>query len=469
MTLAAELHYWPITMLAERLRQGAVSAVDVTRHMLDRIDRVDAKLHSYVLVMGEAALDQARKADAELARGFDRGLLHGVPLAIKDIFFTANAPTTAGSTFLGECNPRWDATAVTRLNDAGAVLLGKLAMTEGAVSEHPPTRPIPVNPWHDDYWTGISSSGSGVAVAAGLCFGALGTDTGGSIRMPSGSCGLSGIKPTWGRVSLHGVFPLCTTRDHAGPMARNARDAAIMLAAIAGDDPEDPMSLADPVDDYVGQLDTGIAGLRIGVDRRTLTEGVDAELAEALDTALALMESLGARICDVTYPSPDDYLENYFAETAAEIAIAHEATFPARADEYGAVLRRSIEAAANVTGSDVVRVAHKRERFKGDLARLFARVDVLFLPLFPIVTQTAARMTELSSDPRTFMRLLGRYTIPFNASGSPALVLPCGFGGNGLPLPMQLVGRHCGEATLFRIGAAYQSRTDWHSRHPGWG
>lgn len=460
-----DLHYWNVTQLGDALRSRRVSSIEATKHLLARIARLEPRLHSYVALFGDRALDQARRADGEMARGLDRGLLHGVPVAIKDIFFTKDAPTTAGSTFLGECNPRWDATVVQRLDRAGAVLLGKLAMTEGALSEHRPDLPAPRNPWNRDYWAGFSSSGSGVATAAGLCFASVGTDTGGSIRMPSSACGLSGMKPTWGRVSRHGLFPLCESRDHIGPMARNAKDAAALLGALAGRDPHDPTSLPQPVDNYLSEIERGIGDLRIGVDRNAIHERVDDEIAEALDRAIETLAALGARIQEVVLPSPADYLRIYFASTVSEIALAHAATYPARASEYGNVLRHTLEASAGAKGIDVARVEHERLRYAGALAYVLQDVDIVLTPVFAVQTQTVEQMAKLT-DPAEFIMTRGRFTIPFNATGSPAVVLTCGFAAAGLPIAMQLVGRHLAESDLFRAGHAYQQATDWHARHP---
>jgi amidase len=460
-----ESHFWSLTELAGRLRRREASSLEITRHLLGRIDHFEPRLHSYVTVMSESALNQARRADEEIDRGYDRGPLHGVPIAIKDIFYTADAPTTAGSTFLEAHTPRWNATVVEKLNKAGAVLLGKLATTEGALSEHRPDRPAPKNPWNVDYWAGFSSSGSGVATAAGLCYASVGTDTGGSIRMPSSACGLSGMKPTWGRVSRHGLFPLCESRDHVGPMARSAADAAAMLGAIAGHDTKDATSLPQPPANYLGEIGRSIGGLRLGVDREALTAGVDPAIAEALKQAVATFEGLGMRVREVQFPSPVEYLKIYFAATVSEVALAHAATFPAHADKYGTVLRRTLEAAASAKGTDVIKVEHEKLKFCGQLANLFEDVDVLLLPVFTMPTQTCEEMAKLT-DPAEFILTRGRFTIPFNASGNPAFVLPCGVSANGMPLSMQLVGRHLDEATLFRAGHAYQQVTDWHTRHP---
>lgn len=459
-----DLHYRSLIDLAGAIGRGEISSEAVTGHLLDRIDRVDPRLHSYVTLLRDDALAQARCADAEIHAGWRRGPLHGVPVAIKDLLFTAAAPTTAGSNILGALTPRWNATVVDRLERAGAVLLGKLATTEGALSEHPSRRPVPVNPWHADYWTGISSSGSGVATAAGLCFAALGTDTGGSIRVPSSACGLTGLKPTYGRVSRHGLFPMCEGRDHIGPMARSAADAAALLGVIAGPDPKDPTALQDPVGNYLATIDDGIEGVRIGFDPQILADLPDDRLKSAIEHALQTFEALGAHLREIAYPSPDAYLRDYFAETAAEVAIAHAPFFAEHADDYGAVLRKVIEAGATVSGQDVVRVQQQRMKLCGAFARLFTGIDLLALPLMPQRTQTVAAMAAI--DPPAFIRTHGRFTLPFNSSGHPALVLPCGADDLGLPLSVQLVGRHVEEALLFRAGHAFQQATAWHIRHP---
>ena len=284
----SELHFLSLTDVACKVRSRAISSVEVTQHMIERIDRLDGELRSYATVIADVALAQAREADAEIADGRGRGPLHGVPIGIKDLCATRDAPTHVGSIALRNWNPGIDATVVARLRTAGAVLLGKLQMTEGAFGDHHPDIAPPVNPWGADYWTGVSSSGSGVATAAGLCFGSLGTDTGGSIRFPSHCGSVTGIKPTWGRVSRAGAFALSDSLDHIGPMTRSAADAAVMLGIIAGRDPKDPTSLAAPVPDYLADLDSGITGLRIAFDERDCTEGVDPGVTRMIKAAAGL-------------------------------------------------------------------------------------------------------------------------------------------------------------------------------------
>ncbi|MDE0390086.1 MAG: amidase, partial [Rhodospirillales bacterium] len=262
----SDLHELMLTEVAAKIQSREVSAAEVTAHTLARIERLDGTLRSYATVMADVATEQAAQADAEIASGTARGPLQGVPFGLKDLCLTKDAPTHVGSVALHNWSPGVDGTVTARLREAGTVFAGKLQMTEGAYAVHHPSIAPPVNPWHPDYWTGVSSSGSGVATTARLCYGSLGTDTGGSIRFPSQACGVTGLKPTWGRVSRAGAFALSETLDHIGPMARSAADCAAILGVIAGVDPDDPTTVQAPVPDYLGSIDAGIEGMRIGLD-----------------------------------------------------------------------------------------------------------------------------------------------------------------------------------------------------------
>ncbi len=286
-----DLHYLSLDEVARRLKARKLSSVEATQAMLDRIGKLDPKLKSYATLTPERALADARRLDAETAAGKSRGPLHGVPIAIKDLCDTEGVPTAAGMAIRRGHVPAKDATVVTRLKQAGAVILGKLQMTEGAYGVHHPSVDPPVNPFNAAYWTGVSSSGSGVATAAGLCFASLGSDTGGSIRFPSTMNGLSGLKPTWGRVSRAGVFPLAESLDHVGPMCRSALDAAIVLGIIAGADPDDPTAAPQPVPDYAAAAGAGVKGKRIGVPKNLI--GADADSQRALDGAMAALQGQG--------------------------------------------------------------------------------------------------------------------------------------------------------------------------------
>ena len=290
------LHYMTITELAELIRSGELSPVEATQAQLDRIAKLDGHLKSYATVMADHAMLQARRAEQEIADGDYRGPLHGVPIAVKDLCFTTGVRTMGGSKVYADHVPSFDSTVVARFEAAGAVLLGKLNLTEGAMGGYNPELQIPLNPWDNDRWTGSSSSGSGSATAAGLCYGSLGSDTGGSIRFPAASCGIVGIKPTWGRVSRYGVLALAESLDHVGPMTRSVADAAVILQAIAGFDPNDPTSLSDPVPDYMDGIGAGIEGVRIGYDLNHISDSVDPELTQAVLNGIAVLRELGAEI-----------------------------------------------------------------------------------------------------------------------------------------------------------------------------
>jgi amidase len=458
------MHYTTLLEAASAIRSRKVSSVELTRAMLDRIARIDPSLHSYATVTPELALMQADAADAEITAGNYRGPLHGVPIAVKDICNTAGVVTAAGMTIHADNVPDHDATVVRRLRDAGAVLLGKLQLTEGAfVSHHPAVIP-PLNPWNADYYAGASSSGSGVATAAGLCFGSLGSDTGGSIRFPCSANGLTGLKPTWGRVSRYGVFTLAASLDHVGPMTRSAADSGAMLGVIAGLDRNDPTTLAAPVPDYLAQLDAGIGGVRIGVDALYNETGCDPDIRATVRKALKVLQGQGATIKEVKLPDPEVVIALWGIHCAVEVAIAHEATHPSRADEYGG-LAKVIEAGRAVSAVELMKAHHARLAFTGALMTLFENIDLLLIPTQPLADFTLVQEKQLFSTPEGLARFL-RFTTPFDMSGSPTITLPGGFTMNGLPLSFQLVGRHLEEALLVRAGHAYQQVTDWHRRHP---
>ena len=299
--MSTPLHYASLDEVARQVKARRQSSVDLTRALLDRIGRIDPRLRSFAMLTPERALADAAARDAETAAGQSRGALHGVPIVVKDLCNTEGVPTAAGTTIHRDNIPAEDATVVARLKAQGAVILGKLQMTEGAFGAHHPSVAAPINPWNEAYWTGVSSSGSGVATAAGLCYASLGSDTGGSIRFPSTMNGLSGLKPTWGRVSRAGVFALADSLDHIGPMCRSALDCAIVLGAIAGADDRDPTASPQPVPDYANAIGTGVAGRRIG--RLVDLKEVDEDSRRALDGAVEVLAKAGATIVDVALPA----------------------------------------------------------------------------------------------------------------------------------------------------------------------
>lgn len=451
--------------VAEMIRKGETTSVAITRNILDRIATVDPHFQSYIHVCRDRALDRAVAADAEMGNGIFRGPLHGIPIAVKDLCYTTFAPTRAGTTIYKDFVPFYNATVVDRLETAGAIVLGKLTMTEGAYTGHHPDIPTPPNPWNADYWVGTSSTGSGVATSAGLCFASLGSDTGGSIRYPCATCGLTGIKPTWGRVSRHGVFALADSLDHIGPMARSAADCAAILQVIAGWDVLDPTSVDTPVPDYVAEVGKGVRDMRIGIDRSYAFGGVDLQVAEALERAIDVFEGLGARVVHVTMPDYDELVAAWIMMCAIETAVAHRDTYPDRASEYGPALAQLIDEGHATTGTEAARGHHLRIAFTQALATMFGEVDCMLCPTMPKLTPSLADMSDYGDDPSVLQAIM-RFTAPFDFSGSPTITLPNGIDSAGMPLSMQIVGAHLGEGAIIRAAAAYQSVTDWHTRHP---
>ena len=459
------IHFETLTRISEQIRNRQISSVDVTKAMLDRIQNLDGTYRSYTTVLADRALARAEAADRETAKNIWRGPLHGVPIAVKDLCNTTYAPTGAGTTILRNRTPDHNATVVDRLEQGGAVILGKLSMTEGAYTSHHPDNPSPLNPWNKDHWVGSSSTGSGVATAAGLCYGSLGSDTGGSIRFPSATCGLTGIKPTWGRVSRYGVFPLAASLDHVGPMTRSAADAAAILGVIAGADPNDPTTLQAPVPNYLAKLGGNIRGVTIGIDRSFISNGIDDEVVGAINEAENVFASLGARIREITFPATERLVRGWIPFCSVETAIAHQDTYPARSAEYGPDLAALIEQGRQLTAMDLGEIFHERLSFSGALAALFQEVDLLLVPTMPVPVPSLTRMTEYGQDPNVLLRIL-RFTAPFDFSGNPTITLPSGIDRAGIPLSLQLVGRHISEDLLCRAGHAFQQVTDWHTRRP---
>ena len=463
--MTSDLHYLELTELSRRMQNREISPVEVTTAQLARIEALDGRLRSYAYVMTEAALTRARVAEAEIMRGESRGPLHGVPIAVKDLCWTRGVPTAAGMTIHRDFRPAEDATVVRKLYAGGAVILGKLQLTEGATSDYHPEIAAPVNPWNAEHWPGASSSGCGVATAAGLCYGSLGSDTAGSIRFPSAANGVTGLKPTWGRVSRYGLFELAATLDHIGPMARSARDCGALLGVIAGSDPLDPTAVLDPVPNYLADLPRGLRGLRIGVDEALNTIGVDQETVESMAAVLATLRSLRAEIRPISFPDVNQIIADGFLLSSLQTAVAHEDTYPLRKSEYGPALARFIDSGRTLSGIDYQKIILRRANFGGRVAALFQDVDLLLVPAQSMASPTMAQFAHMTENPEALTALL-RYTLPFNMTGSPTITLPCGFAEAGTPSAFQFVGRHLDEELLVRAGHAYQVETDWHRRHP---
>lgn len=461
------LHFATITALAEQLQARQLSPVDVTQELLRRVAQHDGVYQSYATVMADHALQQARVAEQEIASGTYRGPLHGVPVAVKDLCYTRGVRTMGGTQALTTHVPTFDATAVAKLQNAGAVLLGKLNLTEGAMAGYNPAFAIPVNPWNAGRWTGGSSSGSGVATAAGLCFGSLGSDTGGSIRFPAAACGVVGLKPTWGRVSRYGVLALAESLDHVGPLTRSVADAAIMLQAIAGYDPQDPTSLSAPLPDLLADLAQGVRGLRLGVDEHYITAGVDPDLAAAVLEGIRLLERLGAQRVDVRLPDLAPYLAAWPTLCTAEAVAAHAATYPAQRDAYGPWFRGWLDHGSQVSGAAYAQANNLRAACNGLLRDLWSGIDALACPSMPAPPGPVTPQGLYGPiPPGGFDMARLRFTAPYNFNGAPTLSVPCGLSRDGLPLSLQFVGKPLGESLVCRFGHAYEQATTWHTMRP---
>lgn len=458
-------HYLTLSDVCRRVKSGEFTSVQVTEALLARIDALDDGLHSFARVMRDAALQTAERLDNERHEGKPLGALHGVPVAVKDLLATKGVITASGTKVMGDHVPEADATVVARLKEAGAVIIGKTQLTEGAFSTHHPDIQPPQNPWNRDYWPGVSSSGSGVAVAAGLAYGALGSDTGGSIRFPSGACGLVGIKPTYGRVSRHGAFPLAESLDHIGPMTRCVEDAARMLQVLAGVDALDATTLEDPVPNYSAMLATSVQGFRIGVDWDYVSTSVDPAVVGVVRDAVGVFQDLGADVVEVTMPGAYRRLVKEWGITCAvECAKAHRETYPSRKDDYGPVLAGLLEAglAADRDAYDALETL--RAEFRSELDALLSGVDTLIAPTMvtpPPTWETINAIVQSDDEIADFIT----FTAPFDYSGHPTITLPAGLFENGLPKSFQLIGRWLGEPTLIRAGSAYEAALGF-DQHP---
>jgi len=454
--------------LAERIQARSLSPVALAEALLDRIGRLNPGLNAFVTLAGESALAEARQAEAELAAGRSRGPLHGIPVGHKDLYATRGLRTTGGSRQLAERVPAEDATSVARLRAAGTVLLGKLNTHEFAygptneVSLFGPSR----NPWDRERITGGSSGGSGAALAAGLVPLATGSDTGGSIRIPAACCGVSGLKPTYGRVSRAGVLPLCWSMDHAGPMARSVRDLALMLGAMAGHDPRDAASAERPVPDYAAALSGEVRGLRVGVPRGYFFAPAQPGVVQAVEQALRDLERLGARLVPLEVADIGHAAAAALVIYLAESTAWHEDTLDGRPELYDPSVRDFLELGDQVLAKDYLLAQRYRSHLGRSLAACFDQVDILAMPTLPLTaTPFGATKVDLGGERASPFGALLRNCEPFNLTGLPALTVPCGFA-ESLPVGLQLVAPAFAEPLLLNAGDAYQRATDWHWQRP---
>jgi len=449
-----------IRELAPLLRAGKLSPVELARATLARIERENPRLNAYLAVFHDEALEEAREAEREIRAGRYRGPLHGIPVSLKDLFHMRGRRTTAGSKILAEFIPDADAAAVERLRAAGAVIVGKTNLHElayGITNNNPhygPTR----NPHDTARIPGGSSGGSGAAVAAGLCAASLGTDTGGSIRIPASFCGVVGLKPAFGRVSRRGVFPLGRSLDHVGPLARSAWDAAAVLQAIAGHDPADQASADHPVPDFLSEIELGIQGLVIGVPDNYFFDRLDPEVEAAVRSAIAAMERAGARLEPITLAGIAEATEACYLLLLAEAAALYEKELRDRPQDFGSDVRALLEQGRQAPATDYAKALLERREFQRELNGVFQKVDLMVTPAAPVtaplIGQAEVRVQDHSEDARLASTRLVR---AFNMAGVPALSLPCGRDARGLPVGLQIIGRPFDEATVLRAAQACEA------------
>ncbi len=448
-----------IAEMGRRLRAGTTTSQALTRAALDRIAALDGGLHAFVLLTEARAMQDAARADTERAAGTDRGPLHGIPYALKDIYDTAGIRTTCHSRLRMDNVPAQDSTAAARLAAAGGVLLGKLATHEFAIGGPSFDLPFPParNPWNTEHITGGSSSGSGAAVAAGMVRLAMGSDTGGSIRGPAAWCGTVGLKPTYGRVSRRGVFPLSWTLDHCGPLTRSVEDTAIAMQILAGHDPADAASADVPVPDYCAALEKGVAGLRIGVPRAFFAEAParTAPMLAAIDRTAAQLRDAGATVVDIALPDYALFAVVNRVIMLSEAFAIHEADMRARIDQYGAITMGRFVLGAAMTAADYVQALRVRRHLTDAVDAALDGCDAL------LTATTLATAPRFDAPVDSISSTSPVQTAPFNATGHPAISVPVGLAPDGLPLAVQLVGRNFDEAGLLRIARAVETLSGW--------
>ncbi|MBI3744275.1 MAG: hypothetical protein HY261_08340 [Chloroflexi bacterium] len=457
-----ELCYLTLADAARLVRARKVSPVELTCAVLARIEATQSKTNAFIAVMGDEALGQAKKAERAIARGNYLGSLHGIPVSVKDIYDMSGYLTTCGSRVLHDNMAKRDATAVTRLKQAGAVIVGKNNMTEFAVELPSPVYGSARNPWDTERSPGLSSSGSGAAVTAGASFASLGTDTGGSIRLPAAFCGCAGIKPTYGRVSRHGVFPLSWSLDHAGPLARTVRDCAIVLETIAGLDDHDATSSERAVPNYQRALKRDLRGVKVGLPKEHFFDLIDTEIGPVVQKAIAVLRELGAKVREVSIPGAAKTGQAVGGIIRVEQAAAHEKWLRTRGDLYGGTLGDRLRAAALVPAVAYLEAQRLRQVITDDFNAAVREVDVLVTPSTPILPY---KITEQPKGGAGEGTAIARFTMPYDLTGMPAISIPCGFA-KGLPVGLQIAGRAFDESTVFRVAHAYEQATEWRKKRP---
>ncbi len=464
-----ELHYMSAWELSGLIRSREVSPVEVVEACLARIEETEPTLNSFITLTPEQARSAAQRAEDEIARGNYRGPLHGIPVGLKDLFNTAGVKTTSGTRVYDNFVPEEDCTVATRFGQAGAILLGKLNMHPlafGPTGENGDYGHMH-NPWNPERITGGSSGGSGSAAAAGQCTITMGSDTGGSVRIPAALCGIVGLKPTYGRVSRAGLTPLSWCLDHPGPMVRTVEDAALTMNVIAGYDPRDHATSSSPVPDYTSALTGDIRGLRIGVVREYFETEIDPAVAALTQQAITVLGELGAEIVEVSLPLYE------YAQPISNAILSAEATAANRdillndGDKLYPQVRERLEEGLFISATEYLRAQQARQVFCQQVAGLLNDVDLLAGPVEPVTApRILERRIEIGGEALPAVPMLTKYTRVYNMTGSPAISVPCGFGPDGLPVGLHLAGRNFDESTVLRASYAYQQATDWHTRRP---
>ena len=459
-TIHQDIAYSTIDEISAKLASKALSPVEVTESLLQRIEAINPKLNAFITVTAELALEEASRAEKDIMSGNMKGPLHGIPIVHKDIYYTKGIRTTISSKIFENHIPNTNATAVTKLSEAGTILLGKVQTHEfaaGAMTNSPHFGPCR-NPWDISRTPGGSSGGSGSAVAAGLAFMGTGTDTGGSIRIPAAACGIVGIKPTYGRVSRNGIFPLSWSLDHGGPLTRTVKDAALCLEAMAGYDSLDPTTSTLPVPAYSTMLREDLKGVRIGIPTTYYFDNNSPEVFAAVHKAIAVMKQLGAEIIDVDIPLLDTVMAISRGICSGEVSAIHDKWYRECPEMYGPDVLAMIESGRLVTAVQYLQSQRARQLLQEQFAEALHEADVLVTPTLPI---TAPAIDNTAVGMR-----LAELTMPTNVTGLPSLALPCGFDQSGLPISLQLIGKPFAEGEVLGIGHAYEQSAGWHLSRP---
>ena len=458
-----------IAEAASLIATGDLSPTELVDAHLERISATNERLNSFITVLEPQARSAAAKAESRIRSGQLIGPLHGIPIGLKDIYYTKGVRTTMGSSIMGDFVPDYDATVVSRFLDAGAIIIGKLQLHEfanGATSgniHHGPSH----NPWDTERIPGGSSGGSGAGVAAGQVMAALGTDTGGSVRMPAAHCGIVGLKPTFGRVSRYGVFPLSWSFDTVGPMTRTVMDTALVMNAIAGHDPHDPYSSRQSTPDFTETLGQDMDGLRVGIPKEHFFDLLDPDCESATMEGAKVLEGLGASVEEVSIPLLANIMSIGQAISAPEAAEVHLENLRDHAGEMDPQVSSRMAAGLFEPAIYYVRAQRARRAFSRQIAEVFERFDVLLTPSGPVpAPRIGQEVSTIRGEEHPTLQILSRMTRPFNVSGSPAITVPCGFSSGGMPVGLQIAGRMFDEATVLRVAHAYEQATNWHTRRP---